>query len=137
MKHYLVLIISLFFVVILTCCNKKEIDYNVRSRWIYINETNHSISYKPDDCCNEFNISAFDTIIYNMSGDGPEEVTESYYYPPLNVHAVVIDSVKCDSTLALEIKETSSYISNKIGKRYYEFIFRFTDQNTSSAVDCN
>lgn len=133
--HYLVFGISSVIILVAHSCNKDS-DYSVKAEWIYINETKHIITYLPENTWNEFNIPSQDTTIYYQNTDGPENVTAESYVPPINAEVVIIDSTKCDTSLAESLKEITSYENRKIGERNYRFIFRFTDKNVSNAIDC-
>jgi len=137
-KHCSIIGISFVFLFLLCACPKEEpiIDYRVRANWIYINKTNHEISFQPKNIWDEFNVSPLDTITYFQNGGGPEIVTHENYVPPLNASKVVFNDTKCDSLLARKLRDVTSYEYKKIGERHYEFVFRYTTENTSNANDC-
>ncbi|MFW5751989.1 MAG: hypothetical protein ACOCW8_01480 [bacterium] len=81
-------------------------------------------------------VSANDTTVYFQNSEGPKNVEADSYVPPINAQTVVIDDLKCDSALARNLRKISSYEPNKIEPRNYEFIFRFTKDNTSVATEC-
>lgn len=126
---------SLSILLLTNGCNE-GIDYSVKAKWIYINETDYSITFLPENSWSEFDISANDTTVYLQNSEGPKNVEAESYVPPINTQAVVIDGLRCDSTLAENLRKISSYEQNKIGTRNFEFIFRFTQDNTSGAIEC-
>jgi hypothetical protein len=133
--HYLIFGISSIFLLLTNGC-KKDVDYTINAKWMYVNETNHYITYSPGDTWTEFNVSAHDTSFYFQNSDGPENMTVESFTPPINAQAVVVDNIKCDTLLADSLRVISSYEHKKLGERNYEFIFRFTEKNLSNALDC-
>jgi hypothetical protein len=121
---------------LITNC-KSEIDYRVDANWIYINETNHSITYAPENTWNDFNVGPKDTTIFIQHGDGPKDISVESYVPIINALTVMIDGTKCNTELAVKLHDISSYEAKKIDDRTYEFTFRYTEENTSDAVNCN
>lgn len=128
----------LVFMVILSC--NKQIDYRVRANYIYINETDSSINYPTD--WDEFNVSAKDTFIYETDFEGPESVEADDYEPPMiGCYPCIIHyGVNlCDTLSKEEINSPlniDNYESKKLGNRYYEFTFRFTQQMLDSTKYC-
>lgn len=123
-----------------TSCKKK--DYQVKANWIYINETGHNITFRPDSWSN-FNVKPYDTTFYFQNGDGGNDITEMSYVSPLNAEVIYYDNFKCD-TLKQGIKPNlgdgplgmANYVSKKLGERYYEFTYRFTEKQYADAKTC-
>jgi len=134
--HYLIFGISSLSILLLTNGCNEDIDYSVKAKWVYINETDYSITYLPENTWSEFDVSANDTTVYFENSGGPKNVDAESYVPPINAQAVVIDGLICDSALAENLRKISSYEPNKIGTRNYEFIFRFSQDNASVATEC-
>ena len=57
LMRYLIFGINSILILFTFSC-KKDLDYTIRAKWIYINETNHLISYEPADIWKDFNLSA-------------------------------------------------------------------------------
>jgi len=111
-------------------------DYSVNVKWIYINETDHFITYEPNHVWNEFNVPPYDTVIYVQNSEGPQNVEATDFIPPINAKKVIIDSVLCDSILANELYRISNYQGTKLAERNFEFTFRFNDNNISLTDTC-
>jgi len=118
----------------------KQVDYQVRAKYIYINETGSNISYTAD--WQDFNVNANDSIIYETDDDGPESIKESDFIPPLascDPCAVFFGTELCD-TLLIEDEnsplEIENYQSRKLGERYYEFTFYYTQDMIDNADQC-
>lgn len=106
-------------------------DYSVRTKWIYINETEYPISYLPEGIWTEFNVAAYDTAVYIQNADGPKDVKAEDFVPPINALAVVVEGVKIDTLLAERLREITSYEYKRISRNNFEFIFRFNGENMS------
>lgn len=109
----------------------EDIDYRVRAKWIYINETNHIITYEPSSIWSEFNLSEKDTVFYSQDGEGPEHVEANEFVPPVKGN-VIIDNDFCDSVLTRKVQDISQYDYKKLSERNFEFMFRYTEQNVGS-----
>jgi len=138
--RYLPIGISIFLFLCISC---KKTDYQVKSKWIYINETSHNITYSPD-YWSKFNVNPHDTIIYFEEGDGSKEITENSFVSPLRPEIIIYDGIKCDS---LKVGDKpylgdgplgmSNYANKKLGERYYEFTYRFTEEMFNNAKNCH
>lgn len=125
MYFLLIGVISIMTITFSGC--KSEIDYSIRSKWIYINETGYSITFQPLNTWNEFNIQGFDTISIETHGSGPETVTNESFIPPINVSTIVLDSIQCDTITAKRLSVILEYESKQIGERNFEFTFRYSN----------
>lgn len=134
------LIFGISLTTIFASCIKK--DYQVKAKWVYINKTGHNITYSPDYYSN-FNIAPYDTTIYFQDGDGGKDITENDYVSPINNSIIFFDNTKCD-TLKRGTKPNlgngpigmANYESKKLGERYYEFTYRFTEEQFTNAHIC-
>jgi hypothetical protein len=140
LMHFLIFGISIILIFFTGC--KKE--YWVRADWIYINETGHSITYSPEYYNNDFSIKPYDTIIYHEDGDGGNNLTEKDYVSPLhNAYKILFDNIKCDTLkggsepyLGDGPTGTINYESRKLEENYYEFTYRFTEEQYTNAKEC-
>lgn len=139
LTHYLVIGISTLMVILNLGCNKK-VDYQVRAKYLYINETDSTIRYPIG--WEKFNVSAKDTLIYETDDDGPETIEADDYIPPMaDCYPCIIYFGKnlCDT---LSMGHTNSpldienYESRKLGERYYEFTFRYNQQMIDNSDNC-
>ena len=132
-KICLIIGISGFILMAANVCTIK--DYSVRTKWIYINETEYPISYLPEGIWTEFNVAPNDTTVYMLDGEGPKDMQAEDVRPPLIAFAVVFEGVKIDTLLADSLRKISSYEYKKIRRNNFEFIFRFTGENLSVLPD--
>lgn len=118
----------------------KQVDYSVRAKWVYINETNLDVKYPKG--WDDFNVSAKDTLIYETDTEGPEQMNAENYVPPINANIIFFNDNLCDT---LNVTKPgigdgplgiNNYDSRRLGERYYEFTFRYTQQMVDSAVNC-
>lgn len=135
----LVIGVNLAFL-LLTSCTKT--DYQVKSKWIYINKTSHTITYSPDLWSN-FNVNPHDTIVYWEKGNGLKEIIEKNFASPLKPEVLIFDGIKCDSLkegdnpyLGEGSLGMANYESKKLGERYYEFTYQFTEEMFNNAKNC-
>ena len=85
-----------------------------------------------------------DSLILNQDSEGPEEVTESSYVPPFRDDIVRYGEDECISYDPTGESPgtgegpfgTANYESRKLEKRYYEFVYRFTEEEFVEAEDC-
>ena len=64
------LLIGISIALLIKCSCKPSVDYYVvKSRWIYINETGHNITYYPDAYNEKFGVKSYGTTIYFEDGD--------------------------------------------------------------------
>ncbi|QQS51023.1 MAG: hypothetical protein IPM71_15860 [Bacteroidota bacterium] len=132
--RYLLFGISTIIAILTFSCERTK-DYSVNTKWIYINETSHSITYEPSPIWDEFNISGNDTVVYIQNSEGPKNVEANDFVPPINAN-VLINSLICDSSLTSKIHNISEYESTKLSERNFEFTFRFTDININLTDTC-
>ncbi len=129
--------ISIF---LFTNCIRK-VDYMVRAKWIYINETGHNITYSPD-VFKDFNVAPYDTTIYFEDGDGPKNMVAKDYIPPLDATVIFFDNLKCDTlkgrspNLTKGPLSNANYESKKISNNNLEFTYRFTEKQYMDAKEC-
>jgi len=122
-----------------TSCRK--VDYQVRARWIYINETGHSITYSPD-VFKDFNVAPYDTTIYSEDGDGPKNMAAEDFVPPLDATVIFFDDFKCDTlkgrspNLTKGPLSNANYESKKISNNNFEFTYRFKEKQYQDAKNC-
>ena len=78
-----------------------------------------------------------DTFVINQDSEGPESVTKDSYVPPLDGIPTRYGSDQC---LTYSEDEgpfaTANYESKKLEERYYEFIYRFTEEEFAQAEEC-
>ena len=117
-------------------------DYQVKAKWIYINETGHNITYYPDYWSN-FNVKPHDTTFYYQDSDGSKDIKVDDYVSPVNALVVYYDNIKCDTLnrgnkpdLGDGPLNMANYSSKKLDDRYYEFTYRFTEKDFLEAKDC-
>jgi len=133
--HSLTVGISLVLAIGFTNC--QEVDYRVRAKWIYVNETNSVITFRPPGVWSQFDIAANSSTVFEQDSDGPKDVTIDSYVPPLGAEFVVFDGTKCLLVSETGAYLTSNYASRKIEDRYYEFTFTFTQNHFNLATPCN
>jgi len=138
--RYLLIGINILLLFLHNSC--KKTDYQVKSKWIYINETKHYITYNPD-FWSIFNVNPYDTIVYYQDDDGSKNVTESDFVPPINALIIFYDNVKCDSLKRGEKPNLgngplgiNNYVSRKLEDRYFEFTYRFTEKQYNDSKVC-
>ena len=140
---YLIIGISISLTLLVNSC-KNRVDYTVKSKWIYINETEHFISYSHDTLNYvEFNIKPFSTKIYEEIGDGDKNTTVESFISPLRPYIIFYGKFLCDTlTFGPGIREgegpagMSNYTSTKLGKNDFEFTYRFTNKDVEKADTC-
>lgn len=126
LMHYFLIGSSVGFTFFISGC-KEDIDYSVKSKWIYINETEHTITYEPSPIWDEFNIYPKDTVVYIQEDDGPKYVEAKDFTPPIKAK-VLIDNELYDTILTKKIHNISEYEYQKISERNFEFTFRYTER---------
>jgi len=135
------LLFGISIIAIFSSCRK---EYTMNSNWIYINETKYTISYHPDYYNSDFSLKPFDTVTYFVSGDGGKDITEKDYVSPLhNAYIIFFDNIRCDTLLLNDglyfgdgPTGTVNYESKKLGDGYYEFTYRFTEEDFNNAKEC-
>lgn len=126
----------------ISSCNK-QVDYSVRSKWIYINTTEHEISYK-HVFWSEFDVGAYDTTIFEKEDLGSKNVSTENFSPPLNPSKIYYDNDRCDTLLyndtplrsGTSVLGIKNYESRKIGNNNFEFTYRFTDSDYDKSHLC-
>ncbi len=124
--RYLIIGINVVLTGLMIGC---KTDYVVRSKWVYINETEYEISVIYHS---SFSIEPNGQHVFEETGDGSKNVTADSYVPP-NIDLIMYDSVKCEQ-LAAGNKAgqgegpagIQNYESKKLEERFYEFTYRFT-----------
>ncbi|MEN6454205.1 MAG: hypothetical protein ABFD10_08090 [Prolixibacteraceae bacterium] len=134
--HFLLIGIISFSIFSLSSC-KGDTDYCLNTTWIYINQTSHVITFNTQGFWTDFNVAAFSTTKVIEHSESSKDIIVESIVPTLNPSTVVIDGTKCDAELAVKLHDISSYEAKKIDDRTYEFTFRYTEENTSDAVNCN
>ena len=129
-------VLSLVFLI--GCEPKSRVEYSVKAKWIYINETDYRITYRPNNFrFNTFILEPKDTVVYDEDGEGPEDISEKNYVPPLNPDIVVFSQILCDTLLKGEGPlNIDNYSNRKLGERYYEFTYRFNSNDIDRADTC-
>ncbi|MEC8739758.1 MAG: hypothetical protein VXX63_07755 [Bacteroidota bacterium] len=132
--NYLTIGISLLLFTITGC--KEQVDYAVKSKWIYINTTDSSIAYFPDRP--NFNLEGQDTVEFETIIEGDKETNPTNLGSPLKPSVIFYGNNLCD-TLSNQNKllwDVSNYEIKTIGRNDFEYVFRFTDENISKAKRC-
>lgn len=116
---------------------KKDIDFRVRSKWVFINDTSFEITYKPEGFWTEFNVAANSSTTIEQESEGPETVTIANFSPPLKAQYLVFNSTKCILLSEVGADKIENYINQKLDERYFEFTFTFTEEDFNNSSDCN
>lgn len=116
---------------------KKDIDFRVRSKWVFINETSYEITYKPDGFWNEFNVAPNSSTTIEQESEGPEQVSVNNFTPPLKAQYLVFNSTKCILLSAVGADKIENYANQKLEERYFEFTFSFTELHYNNSTDCD
>ncbi len=137
---YLVCGISFYLLLAVSC--SKDVDYAVQSRWIYINTTNHNITYKHVSW-SRFDVAPHDTTIVEMEMLGGKVSSAQDFTPALNPLLIYFDGDKCDTLYndtnlrkGTGVKGMDNYKSRKLDNNYYEFIYYFTEEDYNKAHFC-
>lgn len=133
--RYLLFGISAIIIFFSFSCERTK-DYSVKSKWIFINETNHEITFEPLGFWDKFNVSENDTTIYIEDGEGSKTVSIEDFVPPINAQVVIINEIICDTALAHKLHDINSYSGVKNAERDFQFTFRFTDSNMNLKDTC-
>ena len=132
--NYLTTGISILLFAITSC--KEQVDYAVKSKWIYINTTDSSISFFPERP--NFNLGGQDTVEFETISEGDKETNPINLGPPFKPAVVFYGYNLCD-TLSNQNKllwDVSNYEIKTIGKNDFEYIFRFNDDLLKTAKRC-
>lgn len=133
-RHYSLIGISL--IIGFSAC-EEQTDYRVRADWTYINESSNTIELPYREGSSIVSIAPMDTFIINQDSEGPENVTRESYNPPLNGIPTRYGADQCLTYGADEGPfKTDNYESKELEERYYEFTYRFTDEEFAQAKDC-
>jgi hypothetical protein len=119
----------------------RKVDYSLKAKWVYINETGYNITYYPNRSA--FNVKPHDTTIYYQDDTGPKDISAEEYIPPLNAYIIFYDNIKCDTFKIGPNSNsddgplgTANYESKKLGTNNFEFTYRFTEEDYLNAQDC-
>lgn len=131
---------SILLLIINSCTQK---DYAVQSKWIYINTTEHKISYSDTSRWFKFNLQPFDTVVYESISEGPKNISEDEFVSPLHPHIIFYGKFLCDTLIAGPGPREgegpygmNNYQTRKIGTNNFEFTFRFTNADVQKADTC-
>ncbi len=91
----------------------------------------------------DFTINPSQSHIIEQGGEGPKDVSEKNYVPPMTSALIIYSSTKCDTLDTTNkigtgegIIGISNYINEKIGNRHYKFAYTFTDIDYKKALPC-
>lgn len=143
MQNYKLYLMLLFSSLLFSCSDK----YGATGRWVYINETEHYITYD-GDYNSKFNIQPNDTIVYNEGYESTERIAEKEdYVPPLRPSVVIYDNLKCDTFVYGDPErvdryqdgpgDLNNYEAKRIDKQTIEFTYRFTVEDYENAKWCS
>jgi len=138
--RYLTLGISLVALFTTLSCKKKA-DYLVKGIYVYINDTDSLIDVKSG--VYDFKVNPKQSYTIEQVGDGSKDATEKSFVPPMTSAILIFNDSKCD-TLDSGLKVgkgegilgIENYTSEKMGERYYKFIYIFTEVDYNKAVLC-
>lgn len=134
---YLLIGISLMIIGALASCSK-DIDYNAKADFIFINDTDYDIKFDGDGSI--FNVNARDTTIYFVSTEGPESVNENSFESPLHTYCypciLKYNDVKCDTIQDNGPASIDNFVSRRIGERHIEYTYKFTKEHFDDANQC-
>lgn len=135
LANFLTFGFSLFILVFYNGCKEQD-SFSVKSRWIYINLTDSSITYYPERA--EFNLGSEDTIVFEEISEAVENTRPENLQPPLDPLVFFYGLNLCDTTSIDNPLTTSleNYEIKEIGVRDFEYTFRFTDEMLSRAKIC-
>jgi hypothetical protein len=136
--RFLITGISIITLALLELCSCKRVDYKVSADWVYINNTEYQIE------TGLFVLSPKETVSFQQSSEGPKEIHAEDYVPITYDSPIIIyNGDKCDTLNYGDkagkgegILGTQNYQYEKIGERYYKFIYTFTEDDYLKAEDC-
>lgn len=134
--HFLLIGISIVFTSTFKGCRKEE-DFRVRARWVYLNDTQYQISFRPDGFWSDFDVAQNNSIVIEEEFEGPEVVTIDSYVPPIKAEYLVFDETRCITLIDIGLDRIQNYSPQRISDRYYEFTFRYTEENFNASVNCD
>lgn len=131
---YLICGISLAFM--LSNCRK---DYALKVEWVYINETDSSITFSPPRV--NINLIGKDTFVYTESTEAEKDVDIKNVGNPLNVDVIYFGSTKCDTLTgktgkSLGPASIDNYQVEKRKANDFKCTFRFTQEMLLNAKPC-
>jgi len=138
---YLITIGNLLLILIFNNCG--QTDYIARSRWIYINETEHEILFVRDSSAwSKFNLKPFETKIFEEENEGGKEVEPENFAPIVRPFIIYYGNFLCDTLFITNSREgegpcgISNYSNRKLEVRFIEFTYRFTASDVAKADTC-
>lgn len=131
--HYLKNGINIILILCFYGC-QQDIDYTVKSDWTYINTTDYNIKYSPTGLWDDFNVSPNDTTIVHITSEGPKNINDKSFTPPINAEYILLDEEMYDTITIQDILQTSSYEVEKIGERHYKFKYIFRNGDFNDAI---
>lgn len=131
--------------ILLINCSNDPVYHSVKSKWIYINETAHFISYSKDQIYlnDNFSIKPFDTIVYEEIFRDANPTTIESFSSPLMPYIIYYGTSLCD-TLPFDPYNRNAegpgginnYTVRKSGSNNFEFTYRFTNKDVEKADTC-
>lgn len=104
-----------------------DIDYLVKTDYVFINETEFDIRYINGG--SQFDVNAKDTIVYKVNSDGPEYVDEYAVDSPLHSFCypciIKFDQSICDTIQDNGPAEIRNFEVRRLGDRYIEYTYRY------------
>lgn len=135
LANFLTFGFSLFILVFYNGCKEQD-SFSVKSRWIYINLTDSSITYYPERA--EFNLGSEDTIVFEEISEAVENTRPENLQPPLDPLVVLFGINLCDTISSSNPLTTSlnNYEIREVGVRDFEYTYKFTNDMLSRAKQC-
>lgn len=138
-KFTLLLIFSVFGVGMLASISACRKDYSLTVEWVYINETDSSISFFPPRM--DFNLSPNSSFSEIETTEADKNIDINRVGVPLNVDVVFYNNRLCDtlngkSMLELGPANIENYTVEKKGENHFKCTFRFTDEVMRRAKIC-
>ena len=137
------LIIGGSLILMLTLSNCGQTDYSVKSRWIYINETNNRILFSRDSSeMSKFNLDSGETKTFEEEREGGKNPKAKDFIPLLRPFIVYYGDLLCDTLFITSSREgegpggISNYTSKKLKDYYFEFTYRFNQADVDKADTC-
>ncbi|RZJ54332.1 MAG: hypothetical protein EOO44_05420 [Flavobacterium sp.] len=141
------LLILLTTVSSLLSCGKKITDWSKNAEYVFINKTNHSVTYIKE--FEKYNIAPNTTVTFHTTGEGSENMQADQYTSPFGDPVAYKNSVRnllvnfdgnrCwqappyGDHSPLDIK---SYLAEKISNNNFRFIYTFTEEDYGKAISC-
>jgi hypothetical protein len=132
----LFLIFGISIIVNISACRK---DYALTIEWVYINETDSSISYFPPRI--DFNLNPNSSFSEIEITEANQNIDINNVGVPLNVDVIFYNNRLCDtlngkSKLELGPANIENYEVEKKGENNFKCTFRFTDETMKRAKIC-